>query len=122
VREGALRVILVFALVGSLQIPDLALGQQDTPSVSEQQKASEFYRLIEHLQKSDDPKEEIAALEAALQLESQLKVWPQGLPLKGSRPQVRATLQSSLGDSINSGTRATAPTTWRRRSPPTRQL
>jgi tetratricopeptide (TPR) repeat protein len=48
--------------------------------------------------KSTDPEERIAALRAALELEPRLNGWPEGLPLNGSRQQVRSTLQEALGD------------------------
>ena len=97
VGGGALRFILFAALAGSLQVPARVLAQQETPLSTEQQDASEFSRLIERWQKSNDPEDKITALEAALKLEPKLKAWPQGLPLKGARPQVRGTLQAALG-------------------------
>jgi len=93
----ALRFILLAALGGSLQIPARALAQQETPLSSEQQETTEFSRLIERWRKSNDSEDKITALETALKVEPQLKAWPQGLPLKGTRLQVRGRLQAALG-------------------------
>jgi len=88
---------LVFCVV--LATPGSALARKREPAQTKRQAAVEFTRQIERWQKSDDPEEEIDALEAALKLEPQVKAWPQILALKGSRQQVRGTLQSALGDS-----------------------
>ena len=59
---GGARIILFAALAGSLQVPARVLAQQETPLSTEQQDVSEFSRLIERWQKSNDPEEEITAL------------------------------------------------------------
>ena|SRR5215471_13590285 len=59
-----------------LVAPGSALAQKRGPAQTEHQTAVEFTRRIERWQKSNDPDEEIAALEAALRLESQLRAWP----------------------------------------------
>jgi len=82
-----------------LAAPGSALAKKREPVQTKRQAAVEFTRQIERWQKSDDPEEEIGALEAALRLEPQVKAWPQILALKGSRQQVRGALQSALGDS-----------------------
>src|SRR5262249_7455077 len=57
--------------------------------------ADQFARLVGDWAKVDDPDQRIAALEAALKLEPQLKVWP----LQAPREQIRGQLLSGLANS-----------------------
>lgn len=97
--RGSISHIITMVMCVVLAAPDFALAKKREPAQQIRQAVVEFTRQIERWQKSDDPEEEIAALEAALKLEPQLKAWPQVLALKGSRQQVRGALQSALGDS-----------------------
>jgi hypothetical protein len=70
----------------------VALPQTADFAQADQQAAAEFSRLIERAQ-TNDPEEGIAAIEAALKLEPELKTWP----FKGSRQQLKGSLLISLG-------------------------
>src|SRR6267378_2710656 len=61
---------------------------------SDEQNAAELIRLIEQLQNSDDPDEQIVTLEATLELEPKLGQWP----LRVSREVAKGGLLTALGD------------------------
>ena len=87
----------VLLLLASLAqpLPHARAQQVQQAAPTDQDMAAELSRLIERWQKTDDPEEQIAALEAALRLEPQIRQWP----LQASREQVRGMLLSGLGDS-----------------------
>ena len=87
----------VLLLLASLAQPlPHAQAQQVQHAVpTDQDMGAELSRLIERWQKTDDPEAQIAALEAALRLEPQIRQWP----LQASREQIRGRLLSALGDS-----------------------
>ena len=91
----ALTLRVALAFFSPLLTPSIdARAQQEITSFDEQ-KAAEFIRLIDHWQKSNDPEEAIAALEAALKLEPEMRQWP----LQDRRERVRGLLLTGLGDS-----------------------
>jgi tetratricopeptide (TPR) repeat protein len=92
----------VLLLLASLAqpLPHARAQQVQRSAPAKQDKAAELSRLIERWQKTDDPEVAIAALEAALRLEPQIRQWP----LQASREQVRGRLLNGLGESY-----------WRRR-------
>jgi hypothetical protein len=82
--------VMLIASVAEAAHPAFA---QKAPT-AKQKAAVVFSRLIERWQKSDDPKETIAALELALKLEPTIAAWPWTLPIRGSRePKLGGTVQ-----------------------------
>jgi CHAT domain-containing protein len=90
---------LILLVAASLIVSEEVTAQQASTAANDSSMVAEFRALIDRWQKADDPEREITALEAAIRLEAQLNAWPEGLPLKGSREQVRGTLQNALGNS-----------------------
>jgi len=88
-------VLGIMVACGVLAPANPALAQKSNSSPAEQQAAGEFMELIQRALNTKDSEEQIAALEAALRLEPQLKIWP----LTGSRQKFRGTLEFALGDS-----------------------
>src|SRR6476661_803448 len=89
--------LVVLLLLASLAepLPHARAQQVQQAAPTDQDMAAELLRLIERWEKTDDREAKIAALEAALRLEPQIRQWP----LNASREQVRGALLSALGDS-----------------------
>jgi hypothetical protein len=73
--------------------PRTQTGQR--AATTDQDKAAQLARLIEHWRETDDPEVQIALAKAALKLIPQIQRWP----LQESRERVRGMLLKGLGDS-----------------------
>jgi CHAT domain-containing protein len=89
----------VLLLTGIVQpLPDASAHRWEADADTRDKLSREFQRLIELGQNAGDPEEQIAALNAALRLESGFGQWP----LRTSRAEIKGTILGCLGNSYHS--------------------